>query len=287
MAETTPTQLLEQIYIQRNTAPLNILSLAEPILASEPQQTQPQDGTTRESSENDTSLSPSTLSADLQHYRDLFAKLRFSYLEQVTKEKYLRGIVGEPPILATSEDNAALEEKLGLMKAELRAKKVDVEALVQDIEELAREIASSYDGVNASVAQLEVLPGEVEDLEAEVEELRRQLAEKEGEIERSDDLRMNLSLDETEGLLDEQRRVNEELERQISESEEAIPGKTRECEMAERELGEIESRRNEITRTARDAQRSKEQGGRDLLEEQGRWYKSSEVVMRGLLGIQG
>lgn len=287
MTEPAPSQLLERIYNQRTTAPLSILSLAEPILAPEPQQPQSQNGTTRDSSGNDTSLSPLTFSADLQHYRDLFAKLRFSYLEQVTKEKYLRGIVGEPPILATSEDNAALEEKLGIMKAELKAKKGGVEALVLEIEELAGEIARRYDAVNASVALLEVLPGEVEGLESEVEGLRRQLAEREGEVERSEDPRMNLSLEETERLLEEQRRQNEELGRQISELERVMPGKTRECERAERELGEIEARRNEVTRMARDAQRLKEQGGRDLLEEQGRWYKSSEVVMRGLLGAQG
>ena len=293
MAQPDPSQLLNAIHTQRKTAPLNIVSLAEPILAPETQQSssqaqsQSQTGTSRDSAGPQSNVfSPSNLAADLQHYRDLFSKLRFSYLEQVTKEKYLRGIVGEPPILATSEENAALEEKLGIMKSELKAKKLGVEALIQEVEELARQIAERYDGVNASVTLLETLPEEVSDLEQEVEELRRQLVEKEGESERSDDPRMNLSLEETEQLLDEQQRKNEELARQISEIEKAMPGKTWECEKAERELEEVESRRNEITRSARDAQRMKEQGGRDLLEEQGRWYKSSEIVMRGLLGVQ-
>ncbi len=40
-------------------------------------------------------LTPASLEADLEHYRELFAKLRFSYVEQVTKEKFIRAIVGD------------------------------------------------------------------------------------------------------------------------------------------------------------------------------------------------
>ena len=60
----------------------------------------------------------------------------------------------------------------------------------------------------------------------------------------------------------------------------------RECEEAEKELEQLERKRNETTKAARDMQRLKEKGGRDMLEEQGRWYQSSEVVLKGLLGVE-
>ncbi|KAJ9652051.1 hypothetical protein H2198_008713 [Neophaeococcomyces mojaviensis] len=296
MSKDQVNQILSQIYTQRKKEPLSILTLAEPLLdpstqqpLSQPPSTTQQNGTRGSnvsSDANTSTVSPSALAADLAHYRDLFSKLRFSYLEQVTKEKYLRGIVGEPPILATSEENSALEEKLSVMKSELQAKKRGVEALVTEIEALARELAEKYDVVSLAVTQLETLPDEVDELEMEVEELKRQLAEREGEGTVSDDPRMNLGMEETERLLEEQRARDEELRRQVERLEKEMPAKLRECEKAERELGEIEMRRNEVTRLARDAQRRKEEGGRDLLEEQGRWYKSSEVVMKGLLGVE-
>jgi len=284
MANSSPTQLLSSINHQRSTNPLSILSLAEPILTSDLQSQASQSHS--QSQNGTTNLTPSSLSADLTHYRELFSKLRFSYLEQVTKEKYLRGIVGEPPILATSAENAALEDRLAVMKIDLQAKKRNVEALVQEMETLARDIAERYDGVDLAVRQLEILPREIEGLEQEVEDLSRRVAEEQGEVERSEDPRMNLSLEETERLLQEQRARSGELQQQIQDLEREMPSKTRECERAERELQEVEIRRNEITRLARDAQRMKEAGGRDLLEEQGRWYRSSEVVMKGLLGVQ-
>lgn len=283
--QISPSDVLNEIHNQRRTAPLSILALAEPILT--PQTQQPSQPSSQSQNAEHSALSPSSLTADLAHYRDLFSKLRFSYLEQVTKEKYLRGIVGEPPILVTSEQNAALEEKLVGMKSVLQGKKRGVEALVSEMEGLAREIASKYDGVELQVRQLEVLPGEIESLEAEIEEVKRQLAEKQGQVEVSEDPRQNLSMGETERLLEEQRRRNEELQKQIEQLQQAMPGKIREVETAEKELEEIERRRNEVTRLARESRRVREEGGRDLLEEQGRWYKSSEIVMKGLLGVHG
>lgn len=280
----TPSALLEAIYTQRRTAPLAILGLAEPIFSPEAQQDSR--STSSQSETPNPSLTPSTLAADLTHYRDLFSKLRFSYLEQVTKEKYLRGIVGDPPILVDAEQNAQLEEKLAVMKTELQAKKRGVERLVEEMEALAREIAERYDGVNLAVTQLEILPGQIEAMEKEVADLQRLLADREGVQEVSDDPRMNMSLEDTERAIEEQKAKRDKFARRIEELEDDLPGRSAECERIHAELGELERRRNEITRLARDAQRLREAGGRDMLEEQGRWYQSSEVVLRGLLGVQ-
>ena len=291
----TPAQLLADMNHQRTTAPLSILSLAEPILRPDTQPqpfsqsqsqslSQPQHGAT-----TDSASTAASLTLDLQHYRDLFSKLRFSYLEQVTKEKYLRSIVGEPPTTYTSAQNAELEEKLTVQKADLQAKKRAVEQLVQEMEVLARDIAVRYDAVEEGRKELEVLPGECEALEAEVQSLREMLRDKEGERVESEDPRMNLSLEETERLIEEQRARREELQAEIEGYERDLPEKIRSCEKAERELEEVEGRRNEITRLARDAQKRKAGGapsGVDVLEMQGRWYRGSEVVMRGLLGME-
>jgi len=49
----------------------------------------------------------------------------------------------------------------------------------------------------------------------------------------------------------------------------------------------LERRRNESARLAVELRRRREMGGRDEVEEMGRWYKSSEAVLRGLLGVEG
>lgn len=290
MARSDHTAVLESIHTQRKQNPLSILTLAEPILQNDiPLHHNDNDTSNNDSSHNsEAQITPTALTADLAHYQSLFSKLRFSYLEQVTKEKYLRSIVGDPPVLVTHEENALLEEKLVGMKSDLKAKKEEVDQLVREMEELARQVAQRYEGVNIGISQLETLPKEIEDLEVEVADLKEELRHKEDEmnVDVSDDPRMNMNLNETQDLIAEQRRKTKEVEAQIEALQRNMPGKTRECERTERELEELESRRNEATRVAREVRRIKEEGGRDLLEEKGRWYRSSDTVMRGLLGIE-
>ncbi|KEF58003.1 uncharacterized protein A1O9_05926 [Exophiala aquamarina CBS 119918] len=304
MAAADYAATLSALREQQSIQPLSILSLAEPILSSTSQsqtnaeahnQFRPSDAssTTHHSSELDTHLTPTSLAADLTHYKELFSKLRFSYLEQVTKEKYLRSIVGDPPLVVTHDDNLALEESLVGMKADVKRQKEEVEQLVTEMDSRAREVAARYRSVAEGVQVLETVPLEVQALKREVEDLKRLIREKKGgggyDARESfgGDARMNLSLEETADALEEQRARNRDLDQQIELLQRQLPAKTRECEKVDAELGELEKKRNEATRLARDVRRRKEEGGRDELEQLGRWYRGSDVVLRGLLGSEG
>ena len=72
--------------------------------------------------------------------QELFSKLRFSYLEQVTKEKFLRSIVGEPPLIVEHQENVELEVQLAEVKKVLREQKEGVAGLVRELEGKGREI---------------------------------------------------------------------------------------------------------------------------------------------------
>ena len=287
MAHPDYASVLTTLREQQASHPLTILSLAEPVIAAV-QTTSP---SKRQSNISDSANSdldnptPASLLADLTHYKELFSKLRFSYLEQVTKEKYLRSIVGDPPLLVSHAENVALEEKLSTAKAELKAKKEDVGRLVEEMEGMARSLASRWEGVQAQMALLEELPPKVQALEETVAELRRQLAEREGAEPRSEDPRMNAGLEETLGMIEEQRARARELDRQIAALQRALPAKMREYEVVEGELDTLERRKNDITAAATEARRIREEGGRDELEEKGRWYRSAEVVLRGVIGV--
>lgn len=73
----------------------------------------------------------------------MFSKLRFSYLEQVTKEKFLRGIVGDPPLVVGHNENVELETKLAETKQQLKQRKEEVRLMVEAMEETGRELAKS------------------------------------------------------------------------------------------------------------------------------------------------
>ena len=77
----------------------------------------------------------------LTRLQELFSKLRFSYLEQVTKEKFLRAIVGDPPLIVEHNENIELESQLAEIKAVLKAQKLHVADMVNELEERGRELA--------------------------------------------------------------------------------------------------------------------------------------------------
>lgn len=73
--------------------------------------------------------------------QELFSKLRFSYLEQVTKEKFLRSIVGDPPLIVEPAENSELETQLADIKAVLKEQKSAVAKLVVELETRGRDLA--------------------------------------------------------------------------------------------------------------------------------------------------
>lgn len=149
---------------------LNIIRISEPIFSptSEKPTTTPSKRNSDVSSlDNPT---PASLEADLSHYKvrtlrffslseslqvsagewhtdesilkELFSKLRFSYVEQVTKEKFLRAIVGDPPLVVGHNENVVLETQLAEVKAELRARKEEVRAMTEEMEKMGRDLAN-------------------------------------------------------------------------------------------------------------------------------------------------
>lgn len=73
--------------------------------------------------------------------QELFSKLRFSYLEQVTKEKFLRAIVGDPPQIIEHQENVELEAQLVAVKADLKVQKEEVAGIVEELEARGRELS--------------------------------------------------------------------------------------------------------------------------------------------------
>ena len=213
----------------------------------------------------------------------------------MTKEKYLRSIVGDPPLLVGHAENAALEETLGAAKAELKRKKDGVDALVAEMDGVARRLAGRWEAMQAQTARLrreEEGRRAVGGLEERVRELRAEVAEREeqqqaglGAEPKSEDPRLNVGLDETARLVVEQRERARELEGQIAAVQRALPGKMRECEVVEAELEGLERRKNEVAAQAGEARRVREEGGRDELEQKGRWYRSAEVVLKAVVGV--
>lgn len=132
------------IHELRTPRDLTILDITHPFLHPDtPDEHKRASNASDASSRDPASASASLLAADLAHYRDLFTKLRFSYLEQVTKENFLKAITLEEPDFVSAAENAELEEKLlRADKAGLKERKEEVANLLRELEEQGRSLAT-------------------------------------------------------------------------------------------------------------------------------------------------
>jgi len=269
------------VSILQQTHHLTILSLAQPILNPDrPTQKRTSDASDASSQ---ASLTPALLAADLAHYRDLFSKLRFSYVEQVTKERFLRSMTSDPPEFVDGSTNAALGEKLAEDKKGLKAKKEEVRVLIGELEEQGRSLAQRYEVVQLQTAQLEALPAEIEGLQETISSLQAQQAPT------SSNPALALPLQPTLDLLAERELHLSDLDQQIAALRAAMPAKKREVEELQDELAPLQLRKIKAVQEAQDAQRRRREDGLggdgDELEEKGRWLRGVETGLRSMLEV--
>ncbi|KAJ9361831.1 hypothetical protein C8Q69DRAFT_449404 [Paecilomyces variotii] len=291
MAPISPSKALSKLQqLQKEQGDpkkqLAILRISESILATDDVPKPTRSPSKRRSDASIDALdtpTPSSLEADLTHYKELFSKLRFSYIEQVTKEKFLRAIVGDPPLVVGHNENVELEAQLAEVKAELKQRKEEVRVMVEEMEKMGRDLASRYKNIQLQTTQLSTLPESIQNLESTIAILRAK------QITTTDDVSssQNLPLPATLALLSEREAELAALNRQLASLQNTLPRKTREAEAMERELGVLERKKGEAVAQAKEAQRRKREGESDGLEEMGRWYRGTEESLKQLLGVEG
>lgn len=284
MAAKKAADVLHELEDLQSNHGISIIKLSETISSALPQTGQ-DTNTSRTSDVSSSSVdaTPASLEADLAHYKELFAKLRFSYVEQVTKEKFIRAIVGEPPLIVTPQENVELEKQNAAAKAQLKALKMEVADTVEELESKGRELSRRYETVQMETATLREMPERIAGLEEKITQLREQLQPGEKPSR-------NLPLAKTLELVAEKKLQRHELERQLEQLRAQVPRKRKEMERLQTELQPLEVKRHNSQAAAREARRRKEQalgGVEDDLEERGRWWRASEAALKQMLEIEG
>lgn len=281
MAATDATQALEALRRIQAKQEISIIRLSETITDPAEQ------GSRQRASDASNSFldgpTPAGLEADLAHYTELFAKLRFSYVEQVTKEKFIRAIVGDPPLIVTMQENLDLEKENAEAKAELKSLKLEVAAMVAELERRGRDLSQRYESVQLDTTKLQDLPARTEELEARVEKLRSM------QKVPGANPNLNLPLAKTLGLVERRKAEQQQLARELEALQAKVPRKQKEAERLQAELGPLEAKLHTSSAAAREAQRRKEAalgGVADDLEQRARWWRASEDVLDKVLDLK-
>ncbi|KAI6089370.1 hypothetical protein F4821DRAFT_62287 [Hypoxylon rubiginosum] len=284
MAPPTAGSVLAKLQSLSSNQEISILKLSEPISTAITQLQDPHQRISDISTSSLDATTPSSLEADLTHYRELFAKLRFSYVEQVTKEKFIRAIVGDPPLIVTPQENVDLEKENLEAKATLKALKTEVAGMVAELEEKAKELSRKYEKVQVETVKLEELPGKIAELENAITNLKKAQA-----IGLDSNPELNLPLAKTLDLVESKKRQRAELDRQLEQLQSQVPRKKKELDRLQAELQPLETKRQNSMAAAKEAKRRKEAalgGIEDDLEERGRWFRAAETGLKQVLEMK-
>jgi chromosome segregation ATPase len=219
--------------------------------------------------------------------QDLFSKLRFSYIEQVTKEKFLRAITSSPPILIDPAQNDELERQLVEHKAALKQQKADVAAQTARLGQMAKELVGRHEAVQARQGDLEALPREIATLQAELEELKLNDVNDQEDDEQDLEPHLSLPLDQTMELIAEREAQHQLVEEELEALRARLPDRTGELERLQRALRPLEQQKASAVAAAKEARKRREDGGMDELEGQGRWYVATTTALSAWLEAGG
>ena len=203
----------------------------------------------------------------------------------MTKEKFLRAIVGDPPQIVEHTANIELESELVGIKSVLKAQKEHVAGLVAELESRGRDLSQRYETISLQSTLLSSLPAQIQQMEETLSELRRQNQS----LGTSSDGNpaLALPLPATLDLLREKRASLDEINAQLKSLQQALPRQTRALEVEERELRKLEAEREIAVNSARQAvERKQDGGGADELELRGRWLRGVGNGLRGMLEVE-
>lgn len=115
---------------------------------------------------------PHLYQSELLQAVDYFGKLKFKYVEQQTKENFLKKILATQPPLITPEDNIALEESNRNDKAQLKSDKVNTDNKTKELEELVNVVCDEHEKYTAESDDANALIGEIQEMQLELAKLR-------------------------------------------------------------------------------------------------------------------
>ncbi|KAG5985254.1 hypothetical protein E4U43_006096 [Claviceps pusilla] len=283
MPTTDATQALDTLKHLQSKQDISIIKLSDTIIDPAEQASR------QRASDASNSLldgpTPASLEADLAHYTELFAKLRFSYVEQVTKEKFIRAIVGDPPLIVTAQENLDLEKDNARTKAELKSLKQEVALMVAELEERGRQLSQRYESVQLDTVKLQEIPAKTEELRARIDKLRALQEDAD-----TSNPSFHLPLAKTLDLVARRRAEQQELARELEALQAKAPRKRKEAERLQAELGPLEAKLHTSSAAAREAQRRRREaalgGVADDLEQRARWWRASEEVLTQVLELK-
>mmetsp|Transcript_2391 Transcript_2391/g.2658 ORF Transcript_2391/g.2658 Transcript_2391/m.2658 type:complete len:343 (-) Transcript_2391:1329-2357(-) len=117
---------------------------------------------------NESIENPNLINDEINFQKENFSKLKFQYLEQETKEKFLRSLFDNPPKYIQQEDINKLQEENVHSKQALKALKKSMNNKMNDIHEISRETVELNEEYQQKYDETNKMLEEVQSMEEKI-----------------------------------------------------------------------------------------------------------------------
>lgn len=113
---------------------------------------------------------PKLINEEISHQKQKFSKLKFQYLEQETRDKFLRIILNNSLTITKDDidrivqENEQVKSKLKGLKNETTSKQEEISTLTGEINELNQEFELENDNYNNAMKQIQQMESEIKDI---------------------------------------------------------------------------------------------------------------------------
>lgn len=125
---------------------------------------------------------PNLIKEEVEYQKEIFSKLKFQYLEQETRDKFLRRISENDDIEIGRQNVDDIAIEAGEKKQQLKRLKLDLSSKIRDLEEIIEENITLNEEMNTKKESCDKYIEEIETMETEIDDLIEQNSPLEKEI---------------------------------------------------------------------------------------------------------
>jgi hypothetical protein len=240
---------------------------------------------------------PTQIDGVIIHQHEQFKNLKLAYLEQETKEKFVRAVVGDPPLVVEASDVLEVETANAAKKQQLRALKTACAEMEEETVVRACDVVAEHARMQNEAAEMMNLIMELRAMEREVASLETKRQQKQRELE-GDVEEGTLTDPELTLPYEEMQRLVEAYTQQARELEAATRAplaakaeeKERELQSVTRRVTDLRQQRARAESAARESAAARERElARGLGEKEAvaQWHRNMLAVLEHTLGISG
>lgn len=143
--------------------------------------------------------------------KELNSKLKFQYLEQETKEKFMRLIIENKPIYIDQKDSNEIAEENVKLKSGLKAVKQENDSLILELIQMSEQISGQVDAMSTLERENLDLNNKISQLTSQIDQVTREIDLKEAEfnVDPSDEIILKLDSVEVEDKIRIANSVND------------------------------------------------------------------------------